>query len=57
MRAGTVALLGADLAAFVAATLLASVITGGWRLAHTAAFENVTSLGTAWHGWGTFLVL
>ena len=58
MRACTVGLLGADLAAFVAATLLASAITGGLAYSpYTRAFENVASLGTAWHGWGTFLVL
>ena len=58
MRACTVGLLGADLAAFVAATLLASAITGGLAYSpYIRAFENVASLGTAWHGWGTFLVL
>ena len=58
MRACTIALLSADLAAFVAATLLASAISGD--LTHSPyirAFENVARMGTAWHGWGTFLVL
>ena len=58
MRACAIALLSADLAAFVAATLLAAAISGD--LTHSPyirAFENVARMGTAWHGWGTFLVL
>ena len=58
MRACAIALLSADLAAFVAATLLAAAISGD--LTHSPyirAFENVARMGTAWHGWGTLLVL
>ncbi len=52
------ALVSADLLAFILAILLASAITGVMEHSpYARAIENVNSLGTGWHGWGTLLVL
>jgi undecaprenyl-phosphate galactose phosphotransferase len=52
------ALLCSDLAAFMLAISLAFWLTAASvRSPYWRALDNVTSLGTAWHGWGTFLVL
>jgi Undecaprenyl-phosphate galactose phosphotransferase WbaP len=63
-----VTLFGADLAAFVAAVSLAFSLTAASGQSPYAgapysgapyfrALENLNSLGTDWHGWGSFLVL
>jgi len=58
LRVCSVALLAADTAAFAIATFLASAITGAQEFApYIRALANLTNLGTAWHGWGTLLVL
>ena len=53
-----VALLASDLAAFLVAMFLAFSLTGGLgRSPYGRALENLTLLGTGWHGWGSLLVL
>ena len=53
-----VALLGSDLVALLVSTFLAFMLTGGLgRSPYGRALENVTLLGTAWHGWGSMLVV
>ena len=57
-RVTSAALLCGDLAAFVLAAFLAFAATVAPHLSpYTRAIENLTSLGAAWHGWGTLLVL
>jgi Undecaprenyl-phosphate galactose phosphotransferase WbaP len=57
-QACPVALVSADLVAFLVAVSLAFSLTAAaapspyWR-----AVDNLHSLGTSWHGWGSFLVL
>ncbi len=53
-----VMLLGADLVAFVSAVSLAFSLTAATAPSpYFRAWDNLSSLGTAWHGWGSFLVL
>jgi len=52
------ALLGFDLIAFLIAVSLAFSLTGtSVQSPFARAMDNLTSLGTAWHGWGSLLVL
>jgi Undecaprenyl-phosphate galactose phosphotransferase WbaP len=51
-------LLGADLVAFLAAVSLAFSLTAAAAPSpYFRAMDNLSSLGAAWHGWGSFLVL
>ena len=52
------ALISADLVAFLAAVSLAfSLTAAAGQSPYFRALENLSSLGTDWHGWGSFLVL
>ena len=52
------ALVVADLVAFLAAVSLAFSLTAAAEQSpYFRALENVSSLGAAWHGWGSLLVL
>jgi Undecaprenyl-phosphate galactose phosphotransferase WbaP len=53
-----VAMVGADLGAFVTAAFLAFAVSFASNLSPAIrAFDNLTTLGAGWHGWGTLLVL
>jgi UDP-galactose-lipid carrier transferase len=53
-----VALLGSDLTAYLVVIFLAFSMSGARGISpYTRATANLLSLGTAWHGWGSFLVL
>ena len=57
-RAISVVMLGADVGGFVVAAFLAFMLTFASNLSPAVrAVDNVTTLGAAWHGWGTLLVL
>lgn len=57
-RVISVAMIGADVGAFATAAFLAFAVTLASNLSPAVrAFDNVTTLGAAWHGWGTLLVL
>lgn len=57
-RVISVAMVGADLAAFVTAAFVAFAVTFASNLSPAIrAIDNLTTLGADWHGWGTLLVL
>jgi undecaprenyl-phosphate galactose phosphotransferase len=57
-RAISAIMVGADLGAFIVAAFLAFAVTFASHLSPaTRAMDNLTTLGAAWHGWGTLLVL
>jgi len=57
-RVCLISLLVGDLLAFVVAALIACAISGAQELpVYARAMENLTTLGSQWHGWGTALVL
>jgi Undecaprenyl-phosphate galactose phosphotransferase WbaP len=57
-RVISVAMVGADVVAFVTATFLAFALTFASNPSPAIrAFDHLTTLGADWHGWGTMLVL
>lgn len=57
-RAISVILLGTDIGAFILAAFLAFAASVASNLSPAIrAMDSVTTLGAAWHGWGTLLVL
>ena len=57
-RVISVAMVSADVGAFVTAAFLAFAVSFASNLSPAIrAFDNLTTLGAEWHGWGTLLVL
>src|SRR4051812_9576316 len=52
------AMVGSDMVAFLLSMLLSFSLAGALgRSPYGRAWENMAALGTAWHGWGSLLVL